>query len=279
MTKIKFAAMTIVAIVLVSVLSVATVYCYANNVQEDEVIISSTNHPVKMNTITTIDDSENGKIMPLSDAVACTKNVITQKTVIIDNASCANTTYDDTPCNTITSTTCTPTTTYNAPVNTCNQNNTVTSTDYMIPTTGINSNCTTGNCTNMDNSDFKCPTYEQLVNFLTNDHTDLEALPDNQAAEKLAKSATENKLHNQIVILVFGNEQTFSVNRFPLSDGTYAYIDCSKPSGFTGNDATIMDRIINVHRNMPITGKSLSSNVAYSYPLAVVEYGIPMWSI
>jgi hypothetical protein len=146
----------------------------------------------------------------------------------------------------------------------------------ITPETGGNS---TGNSTIINNGDFILPTFSQLVSFLANDNTDALALPDNESVVQVAKSACVNKYHNEIVLLVFSNGQVYAVNRFALSDGTFAYVDCAKLVGVSSGTQN-MDRILSVHRNTAVTAMSpYQASVVYNYPTINMMYGIPMWSI
>lgn len=136
------------------------------------------------------------------------------------------------------------------------------------------------NATIVDNSGFVNPTYSQLISFLANDNTDLKALPDNEATVQLAKSATTAKYHNQIMLLIFGNGQTYAVNRFILNDNSFVYVDNSKTAGFLNDGTHAMDRILIVLRDKPITYISpYQTDIVYTYPTTSVSYGIKLWSI
>lgn len=130
------------------------------------------------------------------------------------------------------------------------------------------------------NSSLTNPTYDQLITFLESDTTDINALSDNQAVVSVAKAATNAGYHNQIVLIVFNNTQVFMVNRFPLADGNFAYIDDSKIAGFNYTGVDQMDRLLNVYKGQSITSRSpYNDNVQYIYPSTPVEYCIPFWKI
>ena len=148
------------------------------------------------------------------------------------------------------------------------------------------STCPTGNCNSTStcaNCDLIYPTNDQLMQFLSNDTTDMANLADDEATKQLASNAVNNnKFHTQILLIVFNNGQLFAVNRFRLADGNFVYVDCSKPLGIENNTGCVnrLDRIINVKNNIAITGNVLcDQNLSVSYPTSTVEYAVPMWSV
>jgi hypothetical protein len=152
-------------------------------------------------------------------------------------------------------------------------------TSPQCKTIDTNTGNSTSNNTLVNNGDFVRPSLSQLVSFLANDNTDSLALPDNTAVVQLAKNACTNKYHNQIVLLVFSNGQVYAVNRFQLNDGTFAYVDSAQLTGIP-NGTQNMDRLLSVHRSLPVTATSpYQATAVYNYPTVNMMYGIPMWSI
>lgn len=152
----------------------------------------------------------------------------------------------------------------------------------LCGSSGDSSSCSTNtsDITTSSNSTLVYPTYDKLITFLENDTTDINGLSDNQAVVTLAQAATNNGYHNQIVLIVFNNSQVFMVNRFALTDGTFAYVDNSKIEGFINNGTDPMDRFLSVYKGQPITSRSpYNDNVKYTYPSTTVEYCIPFWKI
>jgi hypothetical protein len=155
-------------------------------------------------------------------------------------------------------------------------------TNTTINTTTDTTNCTnTTDCTNTtSNSTLIYPTYDQLISFLDNDNTDMNSLSDNQAAVSLAKAAIQANYHNQIVLLVFNNSQVYMVNRFMLTDGSFAYVDDAAAPGVSNDGTYQMDRLLTIYSGQTIIARSpYNDNVKYIYPATIVENCIPFWKI
>jgi hypothetical protein len=136
------------------------------------------------------------------------------------------------------------------------------------------------NSTIVTTDGFAYPNMTQLISFIGTDTTDMAGLSDSESTMQLALSATNTyKFHNQIVLLIFSNGQTFAVNRFILSDGSFVYVDCSKPYGMSTVSQNI-DRVLSLEEGKPIVATSLYQNgVTYTYPPVAVSSCIALWNV
>lgn len=283
MIKLKFAVIFIIAILATSVLGIATLYSSEINIGNFQRIDKNISNPAdSMATLTEDDIIVDASVDDMGSNVPDTSTIDVPVTdTSINDASVNSTTMslDEAKSNSIVTNS---KIVINNPVDstkqiiyggTSPQCKTVTT---ITPETGGNS---TSNSTIINNDDFVLPTFAQLASFLVNDNTDALALPDNTSVVQVAKNACANKFHNEIVVLVFSNGQVYAVNRFPLNDGTFAYVDCAKLAGVSSGTQN-MDRILSVHRNVAVTATSpYQASVVYNYPTINMIYGIPMWSI